>query len=359
MPKVLHLIDHNGLGGAQRVVSGILEQRPGDLVFPLRTQHQPMFSPPREYPPGTAGLPILGLLQKIGPLRRWLKAHPVQIIHCHLQASWLVGIWLKWLQGKHGNTRFLFHEHNPYVIYSRNYRNLVRLAAHAGKLISVSAYLKEQLLRMGIPERRQALLPNYVDPQFFNNLRSFTALPLDAGWRLDKTVVGYAGRIVNIKGWRTVVQVAQALRHEAVVFLIAGTGRDEENMRQSIANYGLKDKIQMIGFVDQMPRFYRTIDILLFPSEFEVFGLAPLEAQACGVPVVAADIPGVNEVISQNNAILVKPDNPNEMAASIKRLIANADMRNKLIAEGQQNSQQYTIENYLPHLEQIYISVTE
>jgi glycosyltransferase involved in cell wall biosynthesis len=106
-----------------------------------------------------------------------------------------------------------------------------------------------------------------------------------------------------------------------------------------------------------MPRFYHTIDALIFPSSFEVFGLTPLEAQAAGVPVIAAAIPAVREVLSPENALLLPPEDIPGMAAAIQRLASDPEFCRQLAAGGLQNARRYTLEAYLPRLEKIYRSL--
>ena len=357
MPKVLHLIDHNGLGGAQRIVAGILAKRSSDLVFPLRSHPNPMFALPEDYPLVGSPNPKPGLILKIKPLRMWLKAYPADILHCHLQASWLLGIFLSRFNNRDRRLHFIFHEHNPYILYSQTYPYLVKLAARSGKIIVVSGSLRQRLRKLDIPEEKQIYLPNYVASQFFTNQNGAARLEPDPGWCGNKTIVGYAGRIVGIKGWRTLVEVAQALREEAVVFLVAGTGADEKQLRQSIQTNNLGDKIRLLGFVEDMGSFYHSIDLLLFPSWYEVFGLAPLEAQACGTVVVASDIPGIKEVIDEHNAILLPPGDIAGMVKAIQDLIAHPELRQTLVERGYKNARKYAIEGYLSQLEQIYRSV--
>jgi glycosyltransferase involved in cell wall biosynthesis len=123
--------------------------------------------------------------------------------------------------------------------------------------------------------------------------------------------------------------------------------------------HDLADKIYLSGFIDDMRQFYRSIDMLVFPSAFEIFGLVPLEAQAYGVPVIAYNIPGLNETISEQNALLAPADDPSTLAAHIKQLIHDPGLRETLVKSGYQNAQRFSIDTYLNRLEGIYQSICQ
>jgi glycosyltransferase involved in cell wall biosynthesis len=358
MPRVLHLIDHNGLGGAQRVVAGILQRRPSDLVFPLRLKPNSIFPYPSDYPLRNTQFAILttwiSQVLNMLILNRWLKKHPIDLIHCHLTAAWLAGLWLHMANKGNRKIRLLFHEHNPYILNSTIYPYLVRVAARKGRIIVVSQFFAEITSLKGISKERILLLPNFVEAKFFSPVNQVHPIDLDPEWVKDQVIIGFAGRLVESKGWRDLIEVAEMMRSEPVRFLVAGSGRDEQKLRQVIREHGLGNKIRLAGYISDMRQFYRSIDTLIFPSAFEIFGLVPLEAQASGVPVIAYNIPGLNESISEENAILVPPDNRQALATQIKQLIKDHNLRNALVSSGYVNARRFSIETYLTRLEEIY-----
>jgi glycosyltransferase involved in cell wall biosynthesis len=355
MSRVLHLIDHNGLGGAQRLLAGLLARRPQDLALPLRGKLEYLLPWPDDHPlPASITLreSYLAQLGSLLALPRWWREHEFDLLHCHLQVGWLAGLWLKLLNPK---LPVIFHEHNPYLKTSPLYRLLAKQAARAGKIIAVSNFVAGLLKKHGIPAEQTLVLPNYVDIHKFTP--STQPRPANS-WSNDMTVVGFAGRLVEQKGWRSLLNVADLLRNEPARFLVAGSGPGEFEMRQLIRKMKLEENIQMLGFVDDMRPFYRAIDIFLFPSRLEPFGLVALEAQACGVPVVAFDIPGVNEAISPSNAQLVPVGADEQLAFAIQHLIGEMDLRASVIRAGLENAKQHNLDQYLAHLEEIYQSLS-
>lgn len=351
MPRTLHLIDHNGLGGAQRLVAGLLARRPQDHVLPLRGKLEYLLPWPEDHPlPDSITLreSYLAQLGSILALPGWWRSHDFDLVHCHLQVGWLAGLWLKLLNP---SLPVVFHEHNPYLRSSPTYRLLARRAGRAGKVLAVSNYVAGLLQEHGIPGEQTLVLPNYVDTRIFTPSGNS---PARTAWSSGMTVVGFAGRLVEHKGWRSLLRVAELLRNEPVRFLVAGSGPGEFEMRQFIRQKKLEENIQLLGFVEDMRSFYRAIDIFLFPSNLEPFGLVALEAQACGVPVVAFDIPGVNEAINPSNAQLVPVGADEQLAAEIQHLAGDANFRASLIQSGLENARQHNLDQYLVRLEAIY-----
>jgi glycosyltransferase involved in cell wall biosynthesis len=86
--------------------------------------------------------------------------------------------------------------------------------------------------------------------------------------------------------------------------------------------------------------FYRAAAVFAFPSLYEGFGLAPLEAMACGTPVVASDIPALLEAVG-NAAELVSPDNVFDIARGLRAVLLDEDRRKQLATAGQEQASRF------------------
>ncbi len=97
----------------------------------------------------------------------------------------------------------------------------------------------------------------------------------------------------------------------------------------------MEPAVRFLGFVplETLRVFYRAAIAFAFPSLYEGFGLAPLEAMACGTPVVASDIPSLVEAVG-DAAELVSPDNVFDIARGLREVLLNEQRRQKLIALG-------------------------
>jgi glycosyltransferase involved in cell wall biosynthesis len=107
------------------------------------------------------------------------------------------------------------------------------------------------------------------------------------------------------------------------------------NLRQYARELDIEDYVQWIGYVDEAdkPSLYRLASAFVFPSIAEGFGLPVIEAMASGTPVVACDIPVMQEV-SGDAAYLVQPDSERQMGAAILALLLQAPLREQMIQRG-------------------------
>lgn len=130
-----------------------------------------------------------------------------------------------------------------------------------------------------------------------------------------------------------------------IVLKIAGRGSKEEYLKDLSAKLNIDDKVEFLGYINQerVAEEYRNFDIAVFPSFFESFGVAAVEAQACGVPVVVSDIGGLMEATSPNKSSLVfNKGNYEELADKIIYLIENPNNRKDM----GKNAREYVLDNY-------------
>ncbi len=112
-------------------------------------------------------------------------------------------------------------------------------------------------------------------------------------------MLGYAGRLVPLKCFGLLALTVKALRMRGidVEAVIAGTGPERETIEALIDRLGLTGKIHLTGLLDDMAAFYQKIDVYVSTSMHEAFGLTCVEAAAWGVPVIAARVDGLPEVV--------------------------------------------------------------
>ena len=353
-PRVLHLIDHNGLGGAQRLVAGILKKYPQQAVIPLRIKQPGLFAPAAWQRDAFWRTTFLSNLAAIGQIRYFLEKQKVEILHCHLQASWMTGLTLRAFCERKG-IALLFHEHNPYVFHSSVYRRLVKLAGKAGKIIAVSEHIRQRLMACGVPAEQVYLLHNFVDPQDFAMPSSTTADSFFA--KGENRILGFSGRLVKEKGWIYALQVLEALGDIPLELWIAGRGKEENKAHHWVKVHGLAERVRFLGFVQEMGAFYRALDLLIHPALEEPFGLAPLEAQACGVAVVSFQFQGSAELFGENSAWLCPPADIDALVDAIRSILGDENLRRDLISRGYINIRRFSPTNFYIGLERIYRDV--
>jgi glycosyltransferase involved in cell wall biosynthesis len=354
--KILHIIDHFSLGGAQRIVEGILRSDPGAMLLALRQKGAPkdqIFVPAAQVlSPPQGGL--LRQMLRLPKTVRLIRQQQFSIIHCHLPYSWHFGLLLHRLLPARQRPVFIFHEHDSIKLERPSYPRLARAAHRAGTLLAVSAYIREQIASHGVPPADIELLHNFVDSQRF----SPAATPpqrfdLPAHTR-DARLVGFAGRLVGYKGWRHVLHAAERLTMPEVCFLIAGDGPDAGRLAHTIAEMHLADRVIPLGYVDDMPAFYRLLDLLVIASEREAFGLVQIEAQACGVPVILFDSHAARELHGSQSTVIVPYGDTAALAREIERLLQDQAAYDALVARGIENARSFDRPAYMQKLADVY-----
>lgn len=201
--------------------------------------------------------------------------------------------------------------------------------------------------RLGIPsvERRQ-------------KARSKLGLPEDAEILLN------LGRLEYQKGQKYLLQAIAEIRerHSKLIVLIAGRqGSASPELAQLQQELGLNETVQFLGFREDVPDLLAAADIFVFPSLFEGIGGALIEAMALALPIIASDLPELREVVEAgNNAMLVAPASPKEIANAIESLLGD---RQRLAHYGQRSREifeaRFTLERSAARMVELYQSVAE
>lgn len=213
-------------------------------------------------------------------------------------------------------------------------RLIQRAMAEADALISVSAGLKEAMVRLGAPAEKVAVLRNGVD------LRVFRPVEREAARRalgVSGKVLLSVGHLIERKGHHRVVEAMRDLPEWGL--LIAGEGPERERLHALAARLGVEGRVRLLGARPhgELASLYSAADALVLASSREGWANVLLEAMACGTPVVASPIPGNPEVVRDPAAGVIMPQNtPAGVVAGVRALAAAAATRaaTRAYAEG-------------------------
>ncbi|MFC4016513.1 glycosyltransferase [Micromonospora sp. GCM10011542] len=183
-----------------------------------------------------------------------------------------------------------------------------------------------ELVRLGVPRSRMALVPSGVNLEMFRP--DGPAEPRFAGRSRILTV----GRMVERKGFPDVIRALPAVP-DAECVVVGGPSADlppadafARRLRTLAESCGVADRVRLVGAVprEEMGRWYRSADLLVAAPWYEPFGLTPLEAMACGVPVVGTAVGGIADtVVNGLTGDLVPPRDPRALGLAIRRLLAD------------------------------------
>jgi glycosyltransferase involved in cell wall biosynthesis len=150
-------------------------------------------------------------------------------------------------------------------------------------------------------------------------------------------VLGSAGRLSEEKGHVYLLDMMQYLHDNGIRFklLLAGEGRMLQALQKKAKELGVDHRVEFLGFVENMPAFFRSLDIFLLSSHYEGFGYVITEAMASRKPVVAFDIKSSSEIIVDGETgFITAPNNTRELAQKIMELAADESLRKKMGIKG-------------------------
>ncbi len=218
----------------------------------------------------------------------------------------------------------------------------------ADRIVAVSDYTKNLLLGLGIPEERVEVIHPGSDPDIFYPLPADEVEKVKTRFRLsNKKILLTAGGLVSRKGQDMVIKALPTVLKEFpdVVYLMLGEGEDEKYFRNLATSLGVEENVRFFGVVrdwNRLRELYNACDIYIMASRLQVsegsvenFGIAFVEANACGKPAIGGRSGGIPEaIIEGETGLLVDPENDEEIAGAIIRLLRNPNFAAELGRKG-------------------------
>jgi len=177
-------------------------------------------------------------------------------------------------------------------------------------------FVAKQINRL-MPSLEPVVIPNGVDITKFKPLAgNKQKLLKEAGLPIELKFIGCAARLESVKAHDVLIKALHNLPGN-IGLLLAGTGSLEKNLKQLVINLNLDRRVFFLGHVDDMTTFYPLIDVFCLSSSNEGLPLSPMEAQACGVPVVLTDVGGCKEAVCSETGRIVQPNNPKLLSQAL------------------------------------------
>ncbi|MGH9322705.1 MAG: glycosyltransferase family 4 protein [Vicinamibacteria bacterium] len=225
---------------------------------------------------------------------------------------------------------------------TRSVRLIRRSARRARIVLTVSEFSRRALLeRYGLPEEKVLVTPNAVDHETFRPMDTDLE-PLRRRYGLDLPFVLSVGRIEPRKNLARLIRAFARAR--------AKLGRDLTLVHAGARDFRAKDvfeqaeklpsgRVKFLGVVpdEDLPGLYNLAEALAYPSLAEGFGMPLLEAMACGTPVLSSTRGALGE-IAGDAALWADPENEDEIASGIEKIVSDVALRRNLRAAGRERA---------------------
>ena len=265
-------------------------------------------------------LPRISLRQLLFPPQK--SQNPWRLWHARRNTEMLLGLCLKHLLRQKFKLLFTSASQRVHTRYTRF------LISKMDAIVAVSAKTQSYL------KRPSTIIMHGIDTDAFQPPANRAALRQKLGLP-DGLLIGCFGRIRRQKGTDVFVDaMLEALpRFLNATAILLGRATAQHipylrRLQQKIAQRGLAERILFFSEVpvSQTAQWYQTLDLFVAPQRWEGFGLTPLEAMSCGVPVIASKVGAFEEIIQENQTgLLVSPGCAAELSQAVKNALSNPD----------------------------------
>lgn len=334
--SILHLIETGGPGGAEQMLLRLAEEyrrrglsqvvclrKDGWLAAEVRQRGFPLEI-----------IPLRGLPDPIWlwQLRRLVKVHNVSAVHAHEFAMNVRGALLsKWL-----GINSVATVHGKGYFGDKLVRRLAyRVASRLTNIVAVSDDIRNHLInKVGMLPGLVSVIANGVDTAHFRfNIENRRKLRAQYGVQDDQLLLGTVGSYYPVKGHCYLIDAMQKLLNinNGIKLVMAGQGPLDKELQIQIHEKCLGTNVQLVGYVEDTSGFLSALDIFVMPSLSEGQPLALLEAAANGRCIVATNVGGIPEIISDHQSgILVSPADSEALANVLAKLICEPELRRNL-----------------------------
>lgn len=219
------------------------------------------------------------------------------------------------------------------------------------------------------PEKVEVVYPG-LNPVFLDEPAPEEIETALRAYCLEPPYIAYIGNLHPRKNLATLLEAFSLLRERGLehrLAVIGGGGLGKLNnteyrkLRFRVEDLGLEEEVAFTGYVpdERLRSLLVSADLLVFPSIYEGFGLPPLEAMACGVPVITSSRASLPEVVGDAALLLEDPLEAEEIAARVEEVISDPALRARLVEKGREKARAFTWEKAAAQVLEIYDRVME
>jgi N-acetyl-alpha-D-glucosaminyl L-malate synthase BshA len=291
-----------------------------------------------------------------------VKLHKIEVLHVHYAiphayAGYMAkqmlkdeGIDLPMVTTLHGTDITLVGNHpfyKPAVTFSINKSDYVT---------SVSQSLKDDTLKLFNIKNEIQVIPNFIE---LDKNKYDPTVPCSRSVMAndDERIITHISNFRKVKRIPDIIKIFYKIQKEIPAkLMMVGDGPEKEKAEKMCRKFGIQDKVIFFGNSNEIDRILCLTDLFLLPSETESFGLAALEAMACGVPVISSNSGGLPEVnLDGVSGYLSDVGEINEMAKNALKILKEDSILDEFKKNALHVAESFDIKNILPVYEALYL----
>jgi glycosyltransferase involved in cell wall biosynthesis len=345
LPSVLHIINSLSVGGAERLVSQLVQfqvqfgQRIGVLLLskPIDSSKDFICQVAKYAKLYHSSIPLRDSRQ-IFEIIRVVKDFQPDVVHVHLYPAQLwtaiasigLGSHISWVTTEHstrnrrrGKPLFWFLD---YLMYNRYDR-----------ILAITKAVQEALLDwVNIPVNKLTIVTNGID------LTQFHPLVEPSNTVSQPFKIISVARLQKPKDFLTVLKAISLLSHP-IRFQIVGDGPERASLEEYARQLCISDSVNFLGFRSDIPQLLQDCDVSVHSSQWEGLSLAVVEAMSTGLPIIASDVPGLREIVD-GYGLLFPFEDVKMLQKHLESLIIDTKLRTVLREKSLQKAKEFSIE---------------
>jgi len=289
------------------------------------------------------------------------EKHDLDVVHVHYAIPHATSAWIaREMLGDAGRLPVVTTLHGTDITLVGLHPSFHRITRFSilksDGITAVSDFLRDETVRdFGVPAERIDVIPNFIDPEAFRPDRE----PCHRG------VLAPGGEpiLMHVSNFRPVKRVADTVEvlarvaeHRPARLVLVGDGPDRPRVAERARELGVEERVLFLGKHDSVAELLSCADVVLLPSASESFGLAALEAMACGAPVVATRVGGLPEVVEDGaTGLLFEVGDVEGMAQGVRALLDDEARRAALGRQARERAVEcFAAERIVPRYEALY-----
>ncbi len=241
-----------------------------------------------------------------------------------------------------------FKKNLVYEAHTGTYNFLIRaVLRRAVKIVAISRGLKDFYSEKGVPEEKIIVAHDAIDSEMLGATYDRESVRKELGIPNGKKIAMYIGRLDMWKGAMTLLEASLLLPEEIGLVIIGGETKEVRSLSKKYPG------VVFLGYrpYRELSRNQQAADVLVLPntgkSTVSARYTSPLKLfayMASGIPIVASDLPSIREILSEENSILVTPDNPQAFAGGIRKVLHSGELARKIAQAARLKAREFTWE---------------